>query len=79
MATPIEIDILVPFETKFPTRVFAEVDFPRSVRHNGSEYRTTGKVGRNFKTGLPAAEYKASNQGRDCRVWLLCDGSIQED
>ena len=79
MATPIEIDILVPFETKFPTRVFAEVDFPRSVRHNGSEYRTTGKVGTNLKTRLPAAEYRASIEGQDCRVWLLCDGSIHEN
>ncbi len=64
---------------KFPFSVKVEVDWPANISHNGQSYYATDKVGVNFWSNYPTAEYRLAGEGRDVRVWMEVDGTITEE
>ena len=52
---------------------------PHEVTFEGRTYTKTGKVGTNVRTGQPSAEYGYRRPGCDRRLWMLADGTIEED
>ena len=74
MNHPIKID--PPFKCIYPFQMLASIGWPPQVDHNGTMYRKTGKGGLRAATNIPCAEYATE---KDRRLWLMADGTIEED
>jgi hypothetical protein len=70
------LDKIASGETRYDCQFHVQISWPRTVSHDGGNYRKTGKEGVRRSDGLPAAEYEA-DQGR--RLWLGLDGRIERD
>ncbi len=59
----------------------ATASFPMTVKFKGKTYSRTSKVGTNFKSGLPSAEYRSYGESghEDDRVWRDASGKVEED
>ena len=66
-------------KSKYPCEMLARIDWPLAVDYDGKRYHWYNKPGNNLKSGKPAACYRLAEEGSDERIWLLCDGTIQED
>jgi hypothetical protein len=66
----------LPYECRYPARVGVVIEWPLTVEHAGQTYCRSGKLAAHKKTGMPCAGYHGE---RDARLWLYCDGHIEED
>jgi len=66
----------VPGNSKFPFKVYVEVDWPLIIHHNGTELWKTRKEGTKLHDNTPCAEYTDSD---DNRFWLDINGNIEPE
>ena len=68
-------EMTLPFESKFSARVGAVIAWPMTVKHKNKTYWQCDSYATANATGMPCACYRI---GED-RLWLYCDGHIEED